>query len=408
VRLRNLLRRPGLWILLILVVAAGGVLVVRARGPLVQTTLVARRDLEQHLIASGRVRVPTRVQIAAQTGGLVVAVGVVEGQRVKLGDLLVQIEDSGERAAVKQVEAAVKQAAARVQQLQRVGAIVTTEVLRQAESNLARAETELARTTKLAGTGAIPIRELDDARTAVAIARAQRNAAEAQRLAATPAGADSRLALAAQLQAEAQLAAANVRLSQTRIVAPLDGTVLLRDVEPGDVVQPSRTLLVFAADADVQLVFHPDERNLPELRLGQTALVTSDAYPQEVFEATVSYIAPSVDPQRGSIEVRLAVAKPPTFLKPEMTVSIDLAVARKEQVLVVESEVIRDAATARPYVLAVEDGRVVRREVRLGIRGDGASEIVSGVAGGAALIVPDGRRLAPGARVRVQRVEDGP
>jgi HlyD family secretion protein len=394
--------------LLILVVAAGGVLVVRARGPLVQTTLVARRDLEQHLIASGRVRVPTRVQIAAQTGGLVVAVGVVEGQRVKLGDLLVQIEDSGERAAVKQVEAAVKQAAARVQQLQRVGAIVTTEVLRQAESNLARAETELARTTKLAGTGAIPIRELDDARTAVAIARAQRNAAEAQRLAATPAGADSRLALAAQLQAEAQLAAANVRLSQTRIVAPLDGTVLLRDVEPGDVVQPSRTLLVFAADADVQLVFHPDERNLPELRLGQTALVTSDAYPQEVFEATVSYIAPSVDPQRGSIEVRLAVAKPPTFLKPEMTVSIDLAVARKEQVLVVESEVIRDAATARPYVLAVEDGRVVRREVRLGIRGDGASEIVSGVAGGAALIVPDGRRLAPGARVRVQRVEDGP
>lgn len=393
---------------MILVVAAGAVLVVRARGPLVRTTLAVRRDLEQHIVASGRVRVPTRVQIAAQTAGLVVAVGVVEGQRMKQGDLLVQIEDSGERAAVAQAEAAVKQAAARVQQLQRVGAIVTTEAVRQAESNLARAETELARTAKLAESGAVPTRELDDARNVVAVARAQRNAAEAQRIAATPVGADSRLALAAQLQAEAQLAAAKVRLSQTRIVALQDGTVLLRDVEPGDVVQPSRTLLVFAADADVQLVCHLDERNLAAIRLGQTALVAADAYPQDVFEATVSYIAPSVDPQRGSIEVRFAVAKPPTFLKPDMTVSIDLAVARKQRVLVVDGQVVRDAATARPYVLAVEDGRVARREVRLGIRGDGASEVVSGLADGAELIVPDGRRLAPGARVRVERAEDRP
>jgi len=127
-----------------------------------------------------------------------------------------------------------------------------------------------------------------------------------------------------------------------------------------------------------------------------------------VFEATVSYIAPAVDPQRGSIEVRLAVAKPPTFLRPDMTVSIDLAVARKQRVLVVDSEVVRDAATALPYVLAVEDGRVARCEVRLGIRGDGASEIVSGLADGAELIVPDGRRLAPGARVRVERAGDRP
>lgn len=389
--------------MLVLVVAAAIVLALRARGPLVQTTLAERRDLEQHIVASGRVRVPTRVQIAAQSAGLVVAVGVVEGQRVATGDLLVQIEDSAERAGVAQAEAAVKQAAARVQQLQRVGAIVTTEAVRQAESNLARAETELARTSKLAESGAVPIRELDDARNAVAAARAQRNSAEAQRIAATPVGADSRIALAAQLQAEAQLAAAMARLAQTRIVALQDGQVLTRDVEPGDVVQPSRTLLVLAADADVQLVFQPDERNLAVIRLGQGARAAADAYPQDVFEATVSYIAPSIDPQRGSIEVRLAVPKPPAFLKPDMTVSIDLTVARKQRVLVVDSDVVRDAATAAPYVLAVENSRIARREVRLGIRGEGASEIVSGLADGAELIIPDGRQLAPGTRVRAER-----
>lgn len=400
-QLRNLLRRPGLWILLVLVVATTIVLALRSRGPLVRTTFAVRRDLEQHVVASGRVRVPTRVQIAAQTAGLVVAVGAVEGQRVKTGDLLVQIDDGAERSAVAQVEAAVKQAAARVEQLKRVGAIVTTETLRQAESNLARAEIELARTTKLVGAGAAPIRELDDAKNLAAVARAQRNAAEAQRLASTPLGADSRVALASLLQAEAQLSGAKVRLAQTRIVAMHDGTVLTRDVEPGDVVQPSRTLLVLAADADVQLVFHPDERNLAAIRVGQIALASADAYPQDPFDATVTYIAPSVDAQRGSIEVRLAVPKPPRFLKPDMTVSIDLTVATKPQALVVPSEVVRDAATAHPYVLVVEDRRVERRVVRLGLRGQGSTEIADGIEDGTEVLMADSQ-LPAGTRVRVE------
>lgn len=401
--LRTLARRPVVWIVLVLVVAASVVLALRARGPVVRTTLAQYRDLEQHIVASGRVRVPTRVQIAAQTAGLVVAVGAVEGQRVKAGDLLVQIDDSSARAEVAQAEAAVKQAAARVQQLKKVGAIVSTETSRQAESNLLRAETDLARTEKLVESGAAPVQELDVARNAAAVARAQRNAAEAQRIATAPMGADSRVALAALLQAEAQLSAANVRLTQTRIVAMQDGTVLSREVEPGDVVQPSRTLLVLAADAAVQLEFHPDERNLSTIRIGQVAVASADAYPQDEFSATVSYIAPAVDAERGSIEVRLAVINPPAFLKPDMTVSIDLTVATKQRALVVPSDVVRDAAAAKPYVLAVEGGRVAEKPVRLGIRGDGSTEIVEGIAEGAELVVPDGRRLDAGARVRTER-----
>jgi HlyD family secretion protein len=400
---RHLFRRPSLWIALAVLATAATVLALRARGPIVSTTSVVRRDLEQHLVASGRVRVPTRVQIAARSSGLVIAVGVVEGQRVKAGDLLAQIDDSGERAAVAQAEAAVKQASARVLQLKRVGSIVTTEALREAESNLGRAEVELARTQKLADAGAVPKKQLDDARAEVEVARAQRNSAEAQRLASTPVGADSRVALAGLMLAEAELAGAKVRLEQTRNLALQDGTVLEREVEPGDVVQPSRTLLVLAADADVELEFHPDERNLAALRSGLIAIASADAYPQDVFEARVSYIAPAVDPQRGSIEVRLAVPQPPAFLRPDMTVSIDLTVAAKSRALVVASNALRDAATAQPYALVVTDGRVARRDVRLGIRGDGMTEIVSGLDEGAEVIIPDGRILELGARVRVER-----
>lgn len=399
----NVLRRPSLWIAVALVLVVGVVVLIRARGPAVHTTAAGRRDLEQHIVASGRVRVPTRVQVSAQLAGLVVAVGAVEGQHVKAGDLLVQIDDSAERAAVAQAEAAVNQAKARVEQLRRVGAIVATEALREADTNLERAQTELGRTTKLVERRAVAAVELENATRAVDIARAQKNAAEAQQVASAPMGADSRLALAALLQAQAQLSGANVHMAQTRLVALQSGAVLSRSVEPGDVVQPSRTLLVLAADADVQLVFQPDERNLAWIGLGQKARASADAFPQQVFDASVSYIAPSIDPQRGSVEVRLAVPAPPTFLKPDMTVSIDLTVAAKKAVLTISGDVVHGAATPTPYVLTVEAGRVVRHDVRLGIRGEGSIEIVSGIDETSAVIVPDGRQLELGARVRTER-----
>lgn len=395
-------RRLLLWVVLA-VVATAGVLLWRARSHTVRTVLAERRDLEQHLVASGRVRVPTRVQVSAQLSGLVVAVGAVAGQRVKQGDLLVQLDDSAERAAVAQAEAAVKQAQARVEQLRRVGAIVATESLRQAESNLAKAEDDLARATKLASSGALTPVELDNATRAVDIARAQKNAAQAQQVAAAPLGADSRVALTALLQAQAQLAGATARLAQTKNVALQSGTVLSRSVEPGDVVQPTRQLLELAADGDVELVFNPDERHLAWLRVGQLAKVAADAFPQQQFDATVNYIAPLVDPERGSVEVRLAVPKPPEFLKPDMTVSIDLTVAAKSKVLTVPSQVVQAASTATPWVQLVVGGRVVRRNVQLGIRGDGSLEIANGIAEGSEVIVPDGRKLAEGTRVRTER-----
>ncbi len=400
--MRNPLRRPGLWVVVILAAAAVAALVLRARGPVVRTTRATRKDLEQHVVASGRVRVPTRVQIATQTAGLVIAIGAAEGQHVKAGDLLVQIDDREQRAAVAQAEAAVKQATARVDQLRRVGAIVATQTLREAETNLDRAQTDLDRAQKLVTSAAVPAIELENARRAVDVARAQRAAAEAQQLASEPMGADSRVALTALLQAQAQLAGANVRLSQTRITALQDGTVLSRSVEPGDVVLPSRTLLVVAADANVELVFQSDERNLASLHVGQDARASADAYPQQVFDAKLSYIAPSIDPARGSVEVRLSVAKPPPQLKPDMTVSIDLLVAARQHALTVPSEVVHAAATGSPWVLAVEDGHAVRHDVTLGIRGEGAIEITAGLAEGAEVIYPDGVQLAAGARVRAE------
>lgn len=395
--------RVSIGLALIGLVAGVTFAVIHARGPSVRTTMPTRKDLEQHIVASGRVWVPTRVEVAAQTPGLVVAVAVVEGQHVKAGDLLVQLDDATARASVAQSRAAVDQASARVDQLRRVGAIVATEELRQAQTNLERTQADLDRARKLSGSGAIPQVELDNAIRAVDLARAQKAGAEAQQISSAPLGADSRVALTVLLQAQAQLAGANAALAQTKIVALQDGIVLTRSVEPGNVVQPSRTLLVLAAGSDTQLVFQADERNLAAIDLGQTARASADAYPDQIFDAVVSYVAPSIDPQRGSIEVRLRVANGPKFLKPDMTVSIDLLVAAKQKALVLPSETLHSGALDQPWVFVVQQGHIARKDLKLGLRGEGSVEIASGIDETADVVLSDGQPLVVGERVRASR-----
>jgi HlyD family secretion protein len=244
--------------------------------------------------------------------------------------------------------------------------------------------------------------ELENARHAVDLARAKKNAAEAQQLASGPLGADSRLALTSLLQAQAQLTSARLRLEQTTLSAASDGVVLSRLVEPGDVVQPGSTLLTMAVDGELQIVIQPDERNLAMLALGQQARASADAFPQQTFPAEVSYIAPSVDPQRGSVEVRLRAPHAPKTLKPDMTISVDLTVASKKGALTLPMEAIRGVRSEQPWVMLVEAGHTARRSITTGIRGDGSTEVVSGLDETSQVIADDGQALEPGTRVRAR------
>lgn len=399
------MRRPGLWILLVVILAAALAAWLNARGPKVTVTTARKQALEQHVVASGRVWVPTRISVASQLPGLVVAVAVVEGQRVHAGQLLVQLDDAEARAGVAQAQAAVNQANARVAQLRKVGAIVANQTFLQAETNVAQASADYARSLELAKSGAVAQAQLDEVARRLQIARAQKSAAEAQQLSAAPEGADSRVALSALLQTQAQLTAAQARLGQAAIRVPQPGVVLSREVEPGDVVQPGRTLLTIAADGQTELVIHPDERNLATIQLGQRARASADAFPSQVFDAEIDYIAPAIDPQRGSVEVRLRVPNPPAGLRPDMTVSVDLTVASEAQALTVPSDAVRGAATASPSVLIVQDDKVAVQPIKLGIRGDGRTQVLAGLDERTLIISSDTRALKPGQRVRPTREE---
>lgn len=373
-------------------------LAVRAfLGPVVPAWTVERRDLVQRVVASGRVLAPARIQIGSVVVGRVVRVPVEKGDRVAPGDLLVQLDDKEARAAVAQARASASQAAARLEQVEVVSVKVTSEAVRQAELRLEQAETKLRRQRTLAEAGSVSRSDLDDAVQARDLAASQLASARIQAGAAAS-GSDRRAAQAALEQARGAEQAAAARLEQLSIRAPSAGVVTERDVEPGDVVQPGRTLLVVARDGETQLSVQPDEKNLALLALGQPATASADAFPDRSFPARVAWIAPAVDLSRGTVEVKLEVDRAPAFLRPDMTVSVNVETGRDPEALVLPASAIRDAAI-EPWVLAVRGGKAERQAVRLGMRGDGVVQILSGLAAGEKVLA-QGTPARAGQRVR--------
>jgi len=370
------------------------------QGPKVEAARVVRRDIVQSVVAAGRVARPHRVDIGAQVVGTVVDVPVSEGQSVTAGQALIVLNAVESTALVRQAETAVVLAEARVRQLQELQLPVARQALRQAQVNLGNAQSQYERQVRLKESGFVGDAALDDARRNVDVAQAQVETAGKQVETAQPAGSDAALAVSSREQARASLAAARARHQYTTIRAAVHGTLIARDVEPGELVQPGKTLMVLSPSGETQLVLQLDERNLALVRTGQQALASADAYPKERFAAEVVYINPAVDAQRGTVEVKLRVREPPAYLRDDMTVSVDIEIARRAAALTVASDVVRDATGREPWALAVRDGRAQRQAVKLGLHGEGAVEIVEGLAEGELVLASHDVTLGDGKRVR--------
>ena len=387
-------------VLILLILAA---LAVPARalllGKAVETVAVKREPLLETVISSGRVITPARVELGAELVGRVVELAVEEGDRVRAGQVLARLRDDELRAANEQARRSVEEAQARIAQLREVARPVAEQSLLQAQANLAQAQAEFERVKTLADAGFYNRSRLDEARRALDAAQAAREAAVAQARGSRPEGVDSRLAEARLAQAHAALAVASAKQANTVIQAPAAGVVVKKWVENGDVVTQGKRLFDLATDGETQIVLQIDEKNLGRLRVGQAASVLADAYPGQPFAAEIFYIAPAVDAEKGSVEVKLRVAAPPAFVKPDMTVSVEIKVGERPGALSLPAAAVREATSAHPWVMLIDAGRATRRPVTLGLRGTGVVEIAAGLKEGEAVIAPV-TRVAVGDKVR--------
>ena len=354
-------------------------------GPRVAVVRAERRPLVQKVVANGRVNVPVRVQLGMPAGGVLARLLVDQGDSVKAGQLLAELVPD-------EAAAGVARAAARLQQVRELDLRAAQEDLRQAEVAVRQAERQLQRMRDLAD--GVSAQDLEKAQDEHDLALSRRDGAATRVRGNSAGGGNERLAAA-------DLAAAQAKLEQTRITSPFAGVVLRRLAQPGDMLAAGSSVLDVAPAGPTWLVVQPEEKNLAFLRVGQRALASADAYPDSVFMARITRVAPSVDAARGTVEVELVVDRPPLFLRPDMTVSIAVEVARKEGALVLPGELVRDA-DGTPWVLAVRGGHAERRAIGLGLRGEGMVEITSGLEAGDAVVPVEAVRVKPGARVRVK------
>jgi RND family efflux transporter MFP subunit len=294
--------------------------------------------------------------------------GVAEGSHVKKGEVIARIE-SGDYAA--------QLAAARAS----VGEF---------EAQLTQAERDLERSKKLRAENLISDADVENNSTRVDVLKSQLGAARAR----------------------VQLA--EVNLENTRVRAPFDGTVLRKDAEVGEIVAPAsagggltRTAIVTMADlATLEVEVDVNEAYIAQIRNGQDARTTLDAYPDTSFAGRVRQVVPTADRQKATVQVKVSILDRDPRILPEMGAKVVFVregntqpASAPRRVMVPSAALITTAAGSAVWI--VSDGKVSRRAVEAGpARGD-QTEIRGGLSGGETVVIAPPATLKDGARVRV-------
>jgi RND family efflux transporter MFP subunit len=290
---------------------------------------------------------------------------VEEGQSVRAGDALVALDARDYRARVERASAA----------------------RRTAEANLALHEAELRRARALLAAGVISPQEADERVHRVAVDRAT----------------------IAQLDAE--LAQARVELEYTVLRAPRDGVILAKLKEVGEIAVPggfagSGDLIRMANLEDLRAEVDVNESDLHRIRLGQSAEVIPDAYPDRTYAAEVVKLYPQVNRQKGTLKMEARIVDPDERLLPDMSVRVNFLAeavppaAGAAVVLIPRTALRRDDRES--YVWMVRDDRVERRAVQTATEIGDRVQVTAGLAGGETLVVGEVSGLADGAAVRIE------
>jgi RND family efflux transporter MFP subunit len=366
-------RRRG-WLIgtVVIVLLAVAGLVLRSRPPQVEAVTVAVTGgagaAGEGITANGYVVARTKASVAARIAGQLEYLGVGEGSRLRRGEVLARIQSGDQQAALAQTQAA----------------------LAQAQASLDQGRHDLARAQRLAAEQVLSAADLENARTRVDVLDAQLG------------------------QARAQVQLAEVGLENTRVRAPFDGTVLRKDAEVGEIVAPAsaggsltRTSIVTMADlATLEVEVDVNEAYIAQVRNGQSARITLDAYPDTSFAGRVRQVVPTADRQKATVLVKVSILDRDPRILPEMGAKVVFlretapANAEPRRVLVPGAAVVRaDGATS---VWVIENERVTARPVTLGDARGTDLEVRDGLTGGEPVVLRPPAGLKPGARVRVK------
>jgi RND family efflux transporter MFP subunit len=304
-------------------------------APEVAAVVPYRGTAVEIVYATGDVQPVHWAKVASLVRDRIVEICDCEGKEVKKGDVLVRLDDREARAQLGD--------------------------LRAREDFLRR---ELTRVTELSARGAATTQALERASMDIR-------------------------------QLEAQIAVQTERINDYTIVSPMDGVVLRRDGEVGEIAEVGQILVRVGVPKPLEVVAEVNEEDIPRVALGRTALLRTDAFKDIRLEGKVREITPMGDPVAKTFRIRIALPDD-TPLKPGMSVEANVVTREKPGALLVPAD-----AVAGNAVYVIEGGRAIRRDVSLGIRGTRAIEVLSGLGEGDRVASPAPANAGASARVRV-------
>ena len=198
-------------------------------------------------------------------------------------------------------------------------------------------------------------------------------------------------------------------MSLAVVVAPFDGVVARRLVEPGAVVAPSTPILTLALPGPLKIDVSVPERDADLARAGMAARLDLETYPGRVFDGKVARLISSPDSSGGALVAEVHVANPERLLKPGMAARVSVALGGKPDAVLVPSAAVveeEERGAVKKFVFTVADGKAKKIAVTTGRTENGRTEIAHGLAAGEKVVVSGHQRLSPEMRVRI--VEEKP
>ncbi len=370
----------------------------------VSTAAAIKRDLPRFFEATGSLAGDQQTDVAPQTAGKVVAVGVDIGSPVKRGQMLVRLDDAELKLRVDQSVAQLEQAKAAVRQAEekiglrpnqafdpnRVAEVAAAKVtLDLAEKNLTRAE-------KLIESGDVSRSFYDDARARRDQLREQYEVQLAQARQNFAGVAVARTNVA---NAESALALARKNLSYANIPSPIDGFVTERTADLGEYVSPQQKVATVVRTNPLRIRIDIPEQAIQEVQVGQSVSITTSAWPDRNFSGRIARIAPNVSATSRTLTVEAEIENSGGALKPGQFATVRILQPRSEPaVLVPARSVLTQAGVARVFV--IKDGHAEQRLVQTGQTEGDLIEIKNGVAADEQVATSNLEMLSDGVTVK--------
>ncbi|MBM81317.1 MAG: hypothetical protein CMJ78_12100 [Planctomycetaceae bacterium] len=340
----------------------------------VEVTRIQKRSIEDRIELVGSLEPVSQVEVRSRISGYIKSLPFDIGDRIEVGDVVVELDDSRNQELVTKATATLRVAEAQ---------------LKTARSKQSLAEKQLVRLVELNKTGVATEQETEQAESQVDIAKTEVELEQA------------RVA-----ESASTLDHAKIALKETKLVATSSGVVSQRWVEAGDLAKPDVPLLAIVDLNKVRTTVHVVEKDYPKVKLDQIASVQTDAYPNKRFTGAVIRKAPVLDAATRTATIFIEIDNPQFLLKPGMYARVNIVFKKRSEadVVPIAALIERDQKSAL-FVVSGDPPVSNLQEVQTGIIDGESVEILSGIDANDRIVTLGSRVISSGQEVRPVEID---